>query len=112
MKIIKLLDYTKKPGGRDTKGGVNSGELFYSEMLRPEFLAAIERREKLLVDLDNVEGYSTSFLNGSFGKLIQDFSRQLIDEFLVLKSDRDKYVLTQIERQFNNYRPQSNVAVA
>src|SRR5579872_818246 len=101
MITIRLTEYTKKPGGRDTRGGVNSGEQFYNEMLLPEFKLALQNHEKLFVDLDNVEGYSTSFLNGSFGKLIRDFSRADIDNYLQLKSDNDPYVLKQIQRQFD-----------
>lgn len=105
MIIIRMKDYTLSPGGRDTLGGASSGECFYNDVLKPKFELAVKSGDSLLVDLDNVEGYSTAFINGSFGKLAQNFPVAQIQAILKLQALDDPFIEVQVERQFTSFKP-------
>lgn len=70
VKIAK--DFSDAPGGRYIVEGPFSGELFRSTILKPKYLEAINKKDKLLVDFDGSFGYSTSFLEESFGGLTRE----------------------------------------
>ncbi len=62
-------DFTKYPGGRYAQKGPFSGEEFRDEILVPALKRAKDAKVNLL--LDNAIGYSSSFLEESFGGLIR-----------------------------------------
>lgn len=62
-------DFNDKLGARYKYEGEWSGELFLEEKLLPKFEKAVEDGEKLIIELDGVLGYPSSFISGSFGKL-------------------------------------------
>ena len=62
-------DFSKTPGARFKEEGPFSAEEFLEEYVYPKFDEALEKGEKLTIDLDGVEGYATSFLQGIFGNL-------------------------------------------
>lgn len=64
-------DFTKTPGGRYRAEGEHSGEEFREEILAPKYAEALKRGTILVVDLDGVAGYATSFLEESFGGLVR-----------------------------------------
>ena len=71
-KILKISkDFSKTPGPRYIVEGPYSGELFRDTVLYSIIKKAIEDGDKLIVDLDGVAGYATSFLEESFGGLIR-----------------------------------------
>jgi hypothetical protein len=69
---IRIRDFTRYPGPRYVSQGPYSGEKFLDEILRPQFMEAETRLQALVVDLDGTEGYSTAFLDGSFGVLARE----------------------------------------
>lgn len=71
-------DYTRYPGPREETQGAFSGERFLAEQLRPKFLEAERSGVKLVVDLDGTEGYSTAFLDGSFGELAREIGSKRV----------------------------------
>ena len=73
MQTLKILtDFSSTPGPRYKTEGPFSGEQFREEILYPKILDAIENDLKLVVDLDGVQGYGTSFLEEAFGGLIRN----------------------------------------
>lgn len=64
-------DFSAYPGPRYRRDGQFSGEEFRESVLLPKLLWAIENRRKLIVILDDVAGYGSSFLEESFGGLIR-----------------------------------------
>ena len=76
MASIKIAeDFSDAPGGRYITEGPYSGELFRNEILLPKYLEAINNNEILSIDFDGSFGYSTSFLEESFGGLTRELKR-------------------------------------
>ena len=71
MEIVVGRDFTKYPGPRYKRTGPFSGEQFRDEVLKPRLLAAIKDGTRVIVYLDGVAGYGSSFLEECFGGLIR-----------------------------------------
>lgn len=71
MSELRVSDFVKAPGFRSKADGENSGEWFRDAILAPKLKAAISENEKLVVRLDGVAGYGSSFLEEAFGGLIR-----------------------------------------
>lgn len=67
MKTIKVSDRYPCPGPRYIKLGPSSGEDF-KNWIKKE----LDRDTELTIDLDDTEGYGSSFLEEAFGGLIRD----------------------------------------
>lgn len=96
--IVVATDFEINPGAREEKDGKNSGELFYDQLLHPEYIKAVENNYKLRIDLDGVFGYPSSFVSGSFGALSIKYGAEQVLKHLTFKSERrpiriDKIVL-------------------
>ncbi len=69
MKIINIgKEFSEEPAGRYITDGPFSGEKFREEILSP----ALRENEKVSIELDDVEGLGSSFLEESFGGLIRN----------------------------------------
>lgn len=67
MKTIKIAtDYSETPLGRYPTDSAVSGQRFREEFLCPGF----KESDELTVDIDDVEGYGSSFLDEAFGGLV------------------------------------------
>lgn len=113
MPTITLLianDFSRYPAGRTRRDGENSGERFRDDYLVPALRRAIEQNSNLVVVLDDVYGYSSSFLEESFGGLLRTgkFRPELIERNLRIearspvyasaKLDAEKYLAEEIHR--------------
>ena len=98
VKISVLKDFSRTPGPRYISEGKFSGEEFRINILSPKLKDAIKNNEKLLVDLDGVSGYGTSFLEESFGGLIRidHLDYEIIRNTLDIKSDEDDIYKSEI----------------
>lgn len=68
MKTIRIAtDYSDTPLGRYKTDGEFSGERFRDEVLGPALL----QNDKVIVDIDDVEGFGSSFLEEAFGGLVR-----------------------------------------
>ncbi len=70
MSKIKIVDFSKFPGGRYIKYGPDSGELFRDEWLIPA-INKLEKGETLEIDLSVVYTYAPSFLDEAFAQIIR-----------------------------------------
>lgn len=68
-KINIANDFSKYPAGRLRSEGNESGEAFLLDVLLGKLLAAISENVKLEINLDGMNGYPSSFISGSFGKI-------------------------------------------
>lgn len=84
-------DYTRCPGARYESEGDYSGERFRESLLVPKLKEAIETGVKLEIILDGSAGYSTSFLEESFGGLIRtnNYTLQEVNDNIIIISDED-----------------------
>lgn len=68
MKTIKIAsDYSDTPLGRYSADSEFNGERFREEFLLP----SLSSEERITVNLDDVEGYGSSFLDEAFGGLVR-----------------------------------------
>ena len=98
-KIIVSEDFTQAPGARYKDDGPKSGEEFFETLLLPKFVSAINQIGILFVDLDDVWGYASSFISGSFGRLSHECSAEKVLKHLELKSEDDPTLLDKIREE-------------
>lgn len=67
MQTIYVKDFSQYPGPRYIKDGKASGEEFRDSILIP----AIKRDPDIILNLDDTEGYGSSFLEETFGGAIR-----------------------------------------
>lgn len=80
IKIDIAVDFNDKLGGRYIRLGPFSGEAFYLQHLKNKFELAKGSGVKLHVYLDGTNGYGSSFLDESFGRLARDFGVESVNE--------------------------------
>lgn len=71
MEINIARDFSVFPAGRDDKDGPDNGSKFRETMLRPQLEAAIRLQKKLVVSLDGMMSFGSSFLEEAFGGLVR-----------------------------------------
>lgn len=99
-KILNIAkDFSRCPGARYRKEGEFSGEEFREDYLIPRLEEALTNGDILLIDLDGSSGYSTSFIEESFGGLIRNnkYTLQQLNEVLDFKSDEDPSYIEDIK---------------
>jgi len=65
-------DFTRYPGGRYREDGEHSGEEFREDVLVPALERARASSGRVIVVLDGVTGYPSSFLEEAFGGLVRE----------------------------------------
>jgi hypothetical protein len=94
--ILRVREFSKTPGPRSPSEGEYSGETFLADWLLPRFIKAREGDTRLLVDLDGVAGYASSFLEAAFGGLARKFGAKEVRAHLDLKSEEDPYLIEEV----------------
>lgn len=100
MKTVSVLnDFSEFPGLRNCSISDNSGEEFYHKILNKAFKEAYERNEELMVNLDDTEGYASSFLDEAFGNLVYDFTLDVVKQFVRIVSNQEPHWKEMIETE-------------
>jgi hypothetical protein len=103
--IIRIAeDFTKTPGPRNQAEGDFSGEAFLGKLLEVKFVEALNSRQRLVIVLDGVEGYATSFLEAAFGGLARKYAANDILKTLEFKSDEEPYLIEEIQEYIREAR--------
>jgi hypothetical protein len=97
MRIKIAEDFSDTPGARYYKDGDNSGQEFYEKILEKAFKQCLEKAEKLEIDFDDCYGFASSFLSESFGRLSEDYGKEIVLKIIVLKSLQDPLIPSQVE---------------
>ena len=81
-------DFSDVPAGRNSEDGEFNGEVFRDKHLKPA-LEKIAKGDKVIVNINDVEGYGSSFLEEAFGGLIRtgDYKYQDLKEKMEIKSN-------------------------
>jgi len=74
-KINVAKDFSPYPAGRYRTEGKASGEAFLNDHLMAKIIAAMYENVILEVDLTGMNGYPSSFISGSFGKLSYELGK-------------------------------------
>jgi hypothetical protein len=93
---IKIAeDFTKFPAGRFLSDGKFSGERFREEFLIP----ALKKNDKVIVFIDGVIGYGSSFLEECFGGMVRKklFTTDDLKRRLEIKFDDPSFSLYETE---------------
>lgn len=87
-------DFTWAPAGRYRKHGDYTGQVFREDFLVP----ALNEASKVIVNLDGVIGYGSSFVEEAFGGLIREenFRKALLKEKLEIYSDEFPSIINEI----------------
>lgn len=87
---LSVKDYTEDPGPRykrqDLEGTDTSGEMFYIQKLNAAFLECIKGDKELVLLLDGVSGYPSSFLDEAIGELVYDFTLEKVRTILTFET--------------------------
>lgn len=116
---IKVLDFTEYPGPRyirqDKEGDITSGEAFYINVLNAKFKECYEEKKQLIIDLDGVAGYPSSFLDEAIGELVYDFTLDVVKKYLDFDTRMFKKRVQQVKEetytQWEKRRLDSNIVV-
>ena len=105
VELKVATEFSEIPGPRKESEGTFSGEAFLKNYLRPRYLRAVKEGCPLLVDLDNVAGYPTSFLEEAFGGLAREFGPSPVEATLVLSCYDEPYISDEIKRYIREAGP-------
>jgi hypothetical protein len=99
LRISIAKDFSQYPAGRTRRDGPNSAERFREDILVPALKKAISGGLRVVVELDGVYGYSSSFLEETFGGLVRRrlFSPKDIMRTLVIEAKSPIYASVQID---------------
>lgn len=84
IEIHIAKDFSRAPAGRYRDDGPRSGQAFREEYLAP----ALRKEDEVVVYLDEVEGYGSSFLEEAFGGLVrvEGFTGEKLHRLLTLET--------------------------
>ena len=116
---LSVKDYTEDPGPRykrqDLPGENTSGEMFYVQKLNAAFVDCFINHNQLVLLLDGVSGYPSSFLDEAIGELVYDFTLENVKAILsfetVMFKRRAKQVLDETYPQWEEKRTKKAVVV-
>lgn len=103
--IVIAKDFKDNPGARDREDGPHSGQEFLEDILLDKFNKAVAENYILLIDLDGVWGYPSSFIGGSFGKLSIDRGSNLLLKHLQFKSEKNPLRIDKVVNEIKNPTP-------
>jgi hypothetical protein len=94
VKHIDLgLEFSPHLGPRYIKLGPHSGELFRDKWLEPAFLA----NDQVVINLDSIEGYSSSFFEEAFGGLVRKHGLAAVKAKVRFDTVTRQYLVPMIE---------------
>lgn len=76
-KINIAKDFSKYPAGRYRTEGNASGEAFLTDYLLGVLLACIIEKVKVEINLTGMNGYPSSFISGSIGKISYELGKRI-----------------------------------
>lgn len=96
--VIKIVDWSKIPGGRYKANGDNSAEEYRDRILLPAYQQARKNNDALIVDLDGGYGYAASFLEELFGGLVRIVRSPDASERITLISHEEPSLIPKIRK--------------
>src|SRR5262245_51534800 len=101
LTISIARDFSQYPAGRTRRDGPNSAERFREDVLIPALQKAVAAGLRVIVELDGVYGYSSSFLEETFGGLVRRkvFSPKDITRTLVILAKNPIYASVKMDAE-------------
>lgn len=92
-KINIAKDFSRYPGARYYKDGEKSGQEFFDKLLSPKYLEAVQKHQRLIIDLDGTEGYATSFLDEAFRRLAKEYgSDNVLNNIVIISNEEPDWI--------------------
>jgi hypothetical protein len=88
-------DFSTTPGPRSKQDGLFSGEEFREMFLEKYFSNG--STDKIIIDLDGVEGYSTAFLEEALGGLVRKYGKDIVRNRLEFISTEEPFLINEIK---------------
>lgn len=101
VEINIATDFSRTPGARYKTDGDFSGQEFFEEILERNFLSIKDSSYKLIVNLDDTDGYATSFLDETFGGLARKYGKELVLNKIEFISHEEPYLIEEIKSYMN-----------
>ena len=103
-------DFSPYPAGRYRSEGETSGEAFLVDHLMGKLMGAIIGNCLLEIDLNGMNGYPSSFISGSLGKITYELGKtlgvkkasELIKKHIILKCEDSAARAKAIEDEIDN----------
>ena len=116
---LNVKDYTEDPGPRykrqDMDNTDTSGEMFYIRVLNGAFVDCLRNNKQLVLFLDGVSGYPSSFLDEAIGELVYDFGKDKVQEILSFETTmfkrRAKQVIEETYPQWEKRRINKDIVI-
>jgi len=86
-------DFATALGPRYRRLGINSGEEFYERLLKPAYLSG----DEVVVALDSLEGWTSSFFEEAFGGLVREFGLKEVMSRVSFLAVRRAHLVPMIE---------------
>lgn len=82
--LISIAKFSKYPSGRDDNDGTYNGERFRTDHLVPVLSDALQGGKKVVISLENVMSFGSSFLEEAFGGLVrkENFDKDQLKELI------------------------------
>lgn len=87
--LLRVISYTRTPGGRRRSEGPGSGEEFRDMWVIPALQEATKRSHLLMLDMDGVRYYPAAWLDEVFGGLVKRTSLPYLSRVLRISSKDD-----------------------
>ncbi|WP_295117607.1 STAS-like domain-containing protein [uncultured Chitinophaga sp.] len=98
MYTLKIADsFTPFPGLRHCNISDNSGEEFYHKVLNPAFAQQVRAEQPITIDIDDSQGYASSFLDEAFGNMVYDFGLETVRRYVTITSEEEPHWKEMIE---------------
>lgn len=85
--------FSDVPSGRYKSDGPSNGEAFREDFLK----GALEKFDRVIIELDGAEGYGSSFLEEAFGGLIRK-------KYISKKNYKDRLVIVAEAEPYKHYQ--------
>jgi hypothetical protein len=95
-KLNIAKEFSLNPGPRYIHEGLFSAEKLQKDIFNDRFEKAIASDGKLIVNLDGVGGYGTSFLEELFGGAVRNYNMKDVQERIEIISEQEPYLLDDI----------------
>jgi len=104
MTLKVSQEFTETPGERLRSNGKFSGQEFREDFLEPRFKKARLAAVDLIVDLDDSQGYASSFLEEAFGGLARKYGADKVLAAMRIKSVDEPRLAGDVLRYINDTR--------
>lgn len=101
-RVFKVVDFSELPITRFKRQGPCSAQEFFEDVLQKEFKKPLFFSfNSCLIDLDEVVGYSRSFLLEVFSQIKESYGKSILKDRIKIKSKEEPHWIKQIKKELS-----------